>query len=109
MAVPEPQPSPRRQPDVRRPGGSRRVQSLDDGRQRIPVPMLDACRAASRLIGGPNLRELGVTSALRGEGRTSVALAMAAVQRQDFGRRVALVEMDCENPTLARARRCGPW
>src|SRR2546430_8763431 len=50
------------------------------------------------LIGGPKLTSIGVTSALRGEGRTSVALALAAVQREDFGRSVILVDMDLENP-----------
>jgi Mrp family chromosome partitioning ATPase len=75
----------------------------------IPEPMLEACRAASRLMGGPSIRCLGVTSALRGEGRTSVAQAMAVVQRHDFGRRVVLVEMDFENPSLAKAHNLKPW
>jgi len=82
---------------------------MDDPLHSIPKPMLEACRAASRLIGGPSLHFLGVTSALRGEGRTSVALAMAAIQCQDFGRRVVLVEMDFENPTLATSYNLQPW
>lgn len=82
---------------------------MEDGLHDIPAGMLEACRAATRLIGGPSLRCLGVTSALRGEGRTSVSLAMAAIQRLDFGRRVALVEMDFENPTLARSHNLDPW
>lgn len=106
MAVFEPQQSPQRPP---RQPGARPIQPMDDALRGIPGPMLEACRAASRLIGGPNLRLLGITSALRGEGRTSVALAMAAVQRQDFGRRVVLVEMDFENPTLARTDNLEPW
>src|SRR5215831_14659692 len=69
---------------------------------RIPRQMLEVCRSASLLLGGPNIRRLGITSALREEGRTSIALAMAIVQRQDYGRTVALVDMDLENPTIAR-------
>lgn len=71
--------------------------------------MLEACRQASRMIGGPSLNRLGVVSAMRGEGRTSVALAMAAVQRQDYGRTVAIVELDFENPVLAKRHELKPW
>jgi Mrp family chromosome partitioning ATPase len=76
---------------------------------RIPRQMLEVCRSASLLLGGPNIRRLGVTSALREEGRTSIALAMAVVQREDYGRRVALVDMDLENPVLARRYGLEPW
>jgi Mrp family chromosome partitioning ATPase len=76
---------------------------------RIPRQMLEVCRSASLQIGGPNIRRLGVTSALRDEGRTSIALAMAVVQREDYGRRVALVDMDLENPALARRAGLDPW
>src|SRR5215831_14058662 len=82
-------------------------QSTED--VRIPRQMLEVCRSASLLLGGPNLRRLGVTSALREEGRTSIALAMAVVQREDYGRRVALVDMDLENPTLSRRFNLEPW
>jgi Mrp family chromosome partitioning ATPase len=71
--------------------------------------MLEACRAASVLMGGPQLRRIGVTSALRDEGRTGVALAMAAVQHAEFGRRVAILDMDFENPTLASRHDVDPW
>src|SRR5215469_4054804 len=76
---------------------------------RIPRQMLEVCRNASLLLGGPNIRRLGVTSALREEGRTSIALAMAVVQREDYGRRVALIDMDLENPVLARRAGLEPW
>ena len=76
---------------------------------RIPRQMLEVCRSASLLLGGPNLRRLGITSALREEGRTSIALAMAVVQREDYGRTVALVDMDLENPTLARRYGLQPF
>lgn len=71
--------------------------------------MVEACRQASRIIGGPSLVRLGVVSAMRGEGRTSVALAMATVQREDYGRTVAIVELDFENPALAKRDEHNPW
>ncbi len=68
----------------------------------LPVDrrLVDACASAALKLGGPRLTRLGVTSALRGEGRTTVALAMAAVQAREFGRRALLVDADFENPTL---------
>jgi Mrp family chromosome partitioning ATPase len=75
----------------------------------ISPEMLEACRAASLLIGGPQIRRLGVTSSVREEGRTTVAEAMAQVQQSEFGRRVALVDMDFENPSLARRHGLEPW
>jgi Mrp family chromosome partitioning ATPase len=76
---------------------------------RTPRQMLEVCRNASLLLGGPNLRRLGVTSALREEGRSSIALAMAIVQREDYGRRVALLDMDLERPSLARRHGVEPF
>lgn len=76
---------------------------------RIPRQMLDACRSASLLLGGPGLRRLGITSALRQEGRSSIALAMAIVQREDYGRTVALLDMDLEKPSHARRHGLEPW
>jgi Mrp family chromosome partitioning ATPase len=75
----------------------------------VPDAMLAACRAASLLIAGPSLSRLGVTSALRGEGRTSIAMAMASVQRNDYNRSVALLDMDFENPALVRRYGCEAW
>ena len=76
----------------------------------VVVPaMLEACRAASLQMGGPTLSRLGVTSTIRGEGRTSVALAMARVQREDYGRSVLLVDLDFDNPKLARLCGCRSW
>jgi MinD-like ATPase involved in chromosome partitioning or flagellar assembly len=74
----------------------------------VPEVVLSACRAASLRIGTPALSNLGITSALRGEGRTSIAIAMAAVHREDFGRSVVLVDFDLEVPTLSRRLRANP-
>ncbi len=68
----------------------------------IAVPIFNACREASVNLGGPSLQSLGVTSAVRREGRTSVALAMALVLAREYGRRVLLVEMDgFDRPSMA--------
>jgi tyrosine-protein kinase Etk/Wzc len=74
----------------------------------VPDVVLSACRAASLRIGTPNLTNLGVTSTLRGEGRTSVAIAMAAVHRDDFGRSVVLVDFDLEGSQLSRRLGADP-
>ena len=68
----------------------------------VPEAVLSACRAASLRLGTPNLTNMGITSTLRGEGRTSVAIAMAAVHRVDFGRPMVLVDLDLEGSTLSR-------
>lgn len=81
-------------------------------RERVAVPnrfapaiggaIYDACREASVNLGGPALQSLGITSAIRREGRTSVALAMALVLNREYGRRVLLAEMDgFDRPSLA--------
>ena len=72
--------------------------------------LLEACRGASARLEVQLLRSLGVTSALRGEGRTSIALAFSLIQAVDFGRRVTLVETDLDQPALAAllSLECGP-
>src|SRR5262249_57822437 len=74
-----------------------------------PEEMMEVCRSASLPLGGPNIRRLGITSTLREEGRSSIALAMAVVQREDYGRMVALVDMDLENLTVARGHGLELW
>jgi Mrp family chromosome partitioning ATPase len=43
---------------------------------------------------------IGITSAIRGEGRTTIARLMAQTLSKELGARVTLVEADLENPTL---------
>jgi Mrp family chromosome partitioning ATPase len=71
--------------------------------------IVEGCRAASLKIGGPGLSRLGITSSIRGEGRTSVAMAMAIVQQEDYGRSVVLLDLDLDNPQLARRIGVRPW
>src|SRR2546421_2149024 len=79
------------------------------GLVQVPAAMLEGCRSAALAMGGPKLTRLGISSALREEGRTSVALALAAIHREDFGRSVILIDLDLENPTLARRHGLDPW
>jgi protein-tyrosine kinase len=52
-------------------------------------------------MGGPRLARVGVTSAIRGEGRSTIAQALALIQATDYRRNVILIEMDLENPSMA--------
>jgi len=45
---------------------------------------------------------IGVTSAVRGEGRTTTALGLALAIARDLGLRVLLVELDLQHPVLAQ-------
>jgi Mrp family chromosome partitioning ATPase len=67
----------------------------------LPPALLEACRCASLQLGGPRLTSLGVTSTVRGEGRSSIVLALAHIQAQDYQRSVLLVDLDLERPGLA--------
>jgi Mrp family chromosome partitioning ATPase len=70
---------------------------------------MEACRTASLAVNAPNLQRFGVTSAIRGEGRTSVAVALAAIQAGDYGRSAVLLEMDLESPSFAKRLGARPW
>jgi Mrp family chromosome partitioning ATPase len=52
-------------------------------------------------MGGHELRCVGVTSCVRGEGRSSIATALASIQATDYARRTALVELDIAEPSVA--------
>jgi Mrp family chromosome partitioning ATPase len=70
---------------------------------RIRPEMLDACVVALRRMGGPGLQSVGVTSSVRGEGRSTVAAAMAVIHASEFRHRTILVEFDGHEPPAARA------
>jgi len=63
--------------------------------------VLDACLVALRRMGGPNLRSVGVTSSGKGEGRSTVATAMAVIQASEYQRKTILVELDAHKPSAA--------
>ncbi len=81
--------------------------SLADGVALAPLgaqdaDLLAACRVAAFTMGAIGLRSLGVTSAIRGEGRSTVARAMAHLQWADYGRNCVLVDLDFERSWLSR-------
>ena len=57
---------------------------------------------AARTPSTSTSRTIGVTSCLREEGRTTIAMGMAAAAYQAYGVRTLLVEFDFERHTLAR-------
>jgi Mrp family chromosome partitioning ATPase len=63
--------------------------------------MIEACSYAMHKLGGPKMGRLGVLSSVRGEGRTSIAAAMAYVQSRDYGRSTLLLDADFDGPNLA--------
>ena len=71
----------------------------------LPVPpeVLESCAGALAGMGGPAVRSIAVTSCHRGEGRSTVALALALLERTTYDRRTLLVELDLERPWLANA------
>jgi protein-tyrosine kinase len=66
-----------------------------------PPELLEACHHVSLQLGGPRLTSLGVTSTVRGEGRSSIAWALAHIQGEDYQREVVLLDLDLERPGLA--------
>jgi Mrp family chromosome partitioning ATPase len=69
----------------------------------VPPEVLESCAGALAAIGGPAARSIGVTSCHRGEGRSTVALALALLERTTCDRRTLLVDLDLERPGLASA------
>ncbi len=65
----------------------------------VPEQILESCRLAVQQLGVEGITSLGVTSSLRGEGRTTIALSMALVLAE-YGLDTALLEMDLSHPQL---------
>jgi protein-tyrosine kinase len=61
---------------------------------RVRPEMLDACVVALRRMGGSELRSVGVTSSVSGEGRSTVAAAMAVIYASEYRRKTILIELD---------------
>jgi len=67
----------------------------------VDEPMIRACSLLMPRLGGSRLTRIGVTSALRGEGRSTVAIAMAYVQAREYRRPTLLIDADIDAPSLA--------
>ena len=72
-------------------------------RHPIPSVVLESCAGALAGMGGPSAGSIAVTSCHRREGRSTVALALALLERTTYDRRTLLVELDFERPYLADA------
>jgi Mrp family chromosome partitioning ATPase len=66
----------------------------------VPSEVAAVCARVSKRLGWGDLPSLGVTSARRREGRSTVAAGLALAQRNVFGRRTVLVELDAIAPSL---------
>ena len=73
---------------------TQRAQSL------LPRRVLDGCREAIQRVGDTEPRSFGVTSTVRGEGRSTVAAGMALVEWLDYERRTVIIDLDLERPSL---------
>ncbi len=80
------------------------------GRPRLPLDFQQACRTAFSALAArmPNNGVIAVVSPHRGDGRSSVAAGLTGVIAADTGSQVLLVELDFEQPSLARIFRVSP-
>ena len=62
--------------------------------------LTEECSSALALMGGPPA--VGVTSCLRGEGRSTIGIAMGLAQSFRYGRTTVLVDADLEKPSLGK-------
>jgi Mrp family chromosome partitioning ATPase len=76
------------------------LDAAQEARELIPPALLQGAREALQRIGQSGHGSYGVTSTVRGEGRTSIATALAIVEWLDHERRVVLVDLDLEQPSL---------
>ena len=83
------------------PGFARRTKQVGLESQPVDAAMLEVCSEAMRHLGGPRLERLGVLSSVRGEGRSSIAAALAFAHARDYGRSTLLIDADFEGPGLA--------
>ena len=65
----------------------------------VPDAILEGCRLAVQQLGVEGITSLGVTSSMRGEGRTTISLAIALVLAE-YGIETMLLEMDVAHPQL---------
>jgi len=66
----------------------------------VPAAFVDECRLALQMVGVPNISSVGITSSVRGEGRTILSIASALVFA-DYGVPTVLLDLDLERPCLA--------
>ena len=74
----------------------------------LPLPLLEDCRRLTLELRFDESPTLAVTSTLRGEGRTLIALAIASLLADEHGKQVILVELDLARPRLLDLLRLDP-
>jgi hypothetical protein len=83
-------------------GGGREI-----GWAPVRAEVLDYCSVALRRMGA-DTGAIAVTSTSRGEGRSTVALGLAAAASRELGRRTILVDLDLERGSLEKMTSAGP-
>lgn len=68
----------------------------------LPRTILNGCREAVQRLREPDRRTYAITSSVRGEGRSTVAIGIAAAEWLDRGLRTVIVDLDLEQPSLHR-------
>lgn len=66
----------------------------------VAEDIMEGCRQAMQQVDIETLTSVGITSSLRGEGRTTIALA-AALVFAEYGLNTVLIELDLGHPELA--------
>jgi Mrp family chromosome partitioning ATPase len=74
----------------------------------LPPEVLDSCSVALRRMGDSELRSIAVTSTARGEGRTTIAVGMAATSANELRQKTILVDLDLERGSLEHVAAVGP-
>ena len=68
----------------------------------LPKQLIEGCRRASQGLALTEGGSLGISSAIRGEGRSSVAAGLGLVHWLDYECRTVIVDLDLMNPSLHR-------
>lgn len=70
--------------------------------------VVESCSMALRQMGDANVSSIAVTSTFRGEGRTTVAVGLAATAALELRRKVVLLDLDLEHGTIDKTTSLGP-
>jgi Mrp family chromosome partitioning ATPase len=74
----------------------------------IRPEVLESCLVALRRMGDANIGSMAVTSTSRGEGRTTVAIGLAATSSMELRRKTILLDLDLERGTVEKLTSVGP-
>jgi Mrp family chromosome partitioning ATPase len=101
--------TPARPPAASRTSGlARRGRSTDIGWASVRPEVLDSCSVALRRMGDADISSVAVTSTSRREGRTTVAVGLAAAASMELGRKTILLDLDLEHAAVDQMTSVGP-